>query len=202
MSETLKFWMQLGGGAFYLLNKVFFSFKERSYGERSRLWSIWAWIVYIIGLPFWLVILAHEKNWMVVFVEAGGLPAMLLGLLIAMSKEHEKPTLESEKLKERLDNFARWAAAFGILVSLVNVGLMSHGTQWAELGVAMGFLIGTYQLAHNKLEGYRWFFLMNASAGTLMFMQGYTWLGWQQVASLLFVIDAYRFKRAKTIRTT
>jgi hypothetical protein len=60
--------------------------------------------------------------------------------------------------------------------------------------VTVGFLVGTYRLADDHLDGYTWFFLMNISAGWLMFMQDYFWLGMQQVASLAFVIDAYLCK--------
>jgi len=70
-------------------------------------------------------------------------------------------------------------------------------TQWAELGVVVGFLVGTYRLAKDRLDGYLWFLLMNASAGILVYMQGYYWLALQQALSLGFVLDAYRMKSLK-----
>lgn len=199
MSTELRFWMQLGGGAFYLLNKVFFSFKERTIGELSRRWRIWAWVVYIIGLPFWLVILSHEKNWMVTFVEAGGLPSMLLGLFLAYRKEDVEPAEQSRRWEWRLDAFARVAAVLGFSYSLYDFGGITVVNQWVELGVVVGFLVGTYRLAKNKLDGYLWFLLMNGSAGLLMYIQGYDWLAVQQAVSLLFVLDAYRMKRRKEL---
>jgi len=195
VSSGLRFWMQLGGGVFYLLNKIFFSLKERTVGEISRQWRIWAWIVYIIGLPFWLVILSHERNWMVTFVEAGGLPSMLLGLLLAFRREDENPSPRSNKLETRLDIFARVAAVLGITISLYDFGGITVVNQWVELGVVVGFLIGTYRLAKDKLDGYLWFLLMNGSAGVLMYIQDYKWLAVQQALSLIFVLDAYRMKR-------
>src|SRR3989344_2452616 len=102
--------MQLLGGVFYTLNKIFFSRKERTHGERARQWRIWAWVVYIIGLPPWLVILSYEKNWMVTFVEAGGLPSMLLGLALAFRRKDEHPSERNKRFEKFLDWFARVAA--------------------------------------------------------------------------------------------
>lgn len=155
-------------------------------------------MTYIIGLPAWLVILAYENDWMVTFVEAGGMPSMVLGLVLALRHMDQNPSEASQSFAQFLDYFARFSAVVGIAVSIYHLGGMSKLTQWAELGVTIGFLIGTYRLAQDHLDGYLWFLLMNVSAGILMFMQGYKWLGIQQVLSLAFVIDAYLCKsRAK-----
>lgn len=195
MSLELRFWMQILGGVFYTLNKIFFSFKERSVGERARQWRIWAWVVYIIGLVPWLVILSHEQNWMVVFVEAGGVPAMFLGLTLALRREDENPSKRSRLFEKFFNQTAVTAAVLGIAYSLYDVGIMTSVSQWAELGVTIGFLVGTFRLAKDHLDGYLWFLLMNASAGLLMWLQGYDWLALQQAVSLAFVLDAYYFKR-------
>lgn len=197
MSLKFLLFLQIWGGTFYLLNKIFFSLKERTEGEISRQWRIWAWVVYIVGLPAWLVILAYESDWMVTLVEAGGAPSMILGLVIPLRRLDEVASDRREKLERRLDHFARASAVLGFGVSVYHFGGMTQLSQWAELGVVIGFLVGTYRLAKDHLDGYLWFLLMNASASTLMYMQGYKWLGLQQVASLLFVIDAYFMKRSK-----
>ncbi len=194
---TLLFWMQILGGLFYLLNKIFFCAKERSSGdEQARLWSIRAWAVYILGLVPWLIILGHKDDWMIVFVEAGGLPSMLLGLVLAL--KHDKMKRRTEVT---LDWFARICAVLGIGYSVYHFGLMTNLTQWYELGGVIGFLVGTYRLAKNHLDGYAWFALMNASVGLLMYTQGYAVLGIQQLLSLVFVIDAYIIKAQKEQKT-
>ncbi len=195
MTPNISFWMQVLGGTFYTLNKIFFSFKERSSGERARQWRIWAWIVYIIGLAPWLVILSHERNWMVTFVEAGGAPAMFLGLILAFRRADDHPSEQNKRLENFFDKFARVAAVLGIAFSLYDVGLMKSWTQWAELGVTIGFLVGTYRLAKDHLDGYLWFLLMNFSCCVLMNLQGYKWLAFQQLLSLVFVLDAYKVKK-------
>lgn len=194
---TLLFWMQILGGLFYLLNKIFFCAKERSSGdEQTRLWSIRGWTVYIMGLVPWLIILSHKDDWMIVFVEAGGLPSMLLGLVLAV--KHNKMRKATEVA---LDWLARICAVLGIGYSVYHFGLMTSLTQWYELGGVVGFLIGTYRLAKNHLDGYLWFILMNASVGLLMYTQGYVILGIQQMLSLIFVIDAYIVKAQKEQKT-
>lgn len=193
---TLLFWMQILGGLFYLLNKIFFCLKERSSGEDARLWGIRAWVVYILGLVPWLVILSHKDDWMIVFVEAGGLPSMLLGLVLAFKNDKMKKTTEVA-----LDWFARICAVFGIGYSMYHFGLMTNLTQWYELGGVIGFLVGTYRLAKDRLDGYGWFMLMNGSVGLLMYTQGYTVLGIQQTLSLVFVVDAYKVKAQKEQKT-
>lgn len=193
---TLLFWMQILGGLFYLLNKIFFCAKERSSGEKARLWSIRAWVVYILGLIPWLIILGHEDDWMIVFVEAGGLPSMLLGLVLACKRDDMQ-----EGVEVALDWFARICAVLGIGYSVYHFGLMTNLTQWYELGGVVGFLVGTYRLAKNHLDGYLWFMIMNASVGLLMYEQGYEMLGIQQVLSLAFVIDAYKRKAQKEQET-
>jgi len=170
--------------------------KERSSGEAARLWSIRAWVVYILGLVPWLIILSHENDWMVVFVEAGGLPSMVLGLVLACGHRSMNGRMETV-----LDWFARICAVLGIGYSMYHFGLMTNLTQWYELGGVIGFLVGTYRLAKNHLDGYLWFMLMNGSVGLLMYEQGYKLLGIQQALSLGFVIDAYQRKARKEQRT-
>jgi hypothetical protein len=187
LSLTLQLW----GGIFYLLNKIFFSLAERSDEAGKREWLIRSWWVYIIGLPPWVIILAWERNWMVAAVEAGGAPAMVLGLINAMRHADEKEPVW-------LDYIARIAAVAGISYSLYDFGGITTQTQLLELGVVAGFLVGTYQLAKKRMaSGYIWFMVMNASNGLLMHVQSYPWLALQQALSLVFIIDAYLMQKRR-----
>lgn len=59
--------LQLFGGVFYLLNKIFFSAKEHAINRNDKIatrkWKITAWIVYLIGLPAWVIILFGKHDW-------------------------------------------------------------------------------------------------------------------------------------------
>ena len=145
--------------------------------------------MYLIGLPAWIILLIPERNWMVVFVEAGGAPAMFLGLLIALRGEDKTP--------KSLDYIARIAAVVGIAISLYDFGGLTTWNQVLELGVTIGFLVGTYLLATKKPAGYVWYLLMNGTCAALMWREDFPWLAVQQVASLGFIIDAYLVEKKK-----
>jgi hypothetical protein len=76
--------LQIWGGLFYLLNKIFFSQAERSKTTmRRRVWRIRSWIVYLAGLPAWIIVFTSEHNWIAAGVESGGAPAIIVGLIIS-----------------------------------------------------------------------------------------------------------------------
>ncbi|MDO8574296.1 MAG: hypothetical protein Q7R86_01600 [bacterium] len=188
--------MQLWGGIFYLLNKVFFSWAERAPSvEKKRSWRIWSWVVYIIGLPPWIILLIPRENWMVVAVEIGGAPAMFLGLVLAIHGVQK-----NTKWTKRLDNFARFSAVAGLGISLWDIGFFTRFTQVLELGTSVGYLFGTILLAKQRSSGYFWFMLMNASTAWLTWELGFEWLALQQVISLGFIIDAWYIER-RTMKT-
>jgi len=175
--------LQIWAGMFYLLNKIFFSRAERSQDAKKRRWKIWSWVVYLIGLPAWLVVFSQKPNWIAFGVEAGGAPAMVLGLVIALRGKDKEP---------------KWLKIFALIGALVGLWYsvkVFHGVttinQVLEFGIAIGFLAGTYLLAKENSKGYLWFLLMNASNAALMGIQGYPWLALQQIISYTFVLDAY-----------
>ena len=147
--------LQIWGGVFYLLNKFFFSRAERTRGDLKRQWRIRAWAVYLVGLPAILVFYGLQSNWMVVFVEAGGGPGMLFGLIAA-----RRGLDHASKFWER---FAIGAAVVGIAVSLIHIGWFTRITQVFELGLAAGFLCGTILVAKQKGIGYLFYMLMIGS---------------------------------------
>ncbi len=179
--------LQIWGGGFYLLNKIFFSQAERSKDDVKQKWLVRSWAVYLIGLPAWLVIFVLERNWIVFAVEAGGATGMVLGLMIAKQGIGNEP--------KWLDYITRVAVVMGIGVSLYDFGGITTINQVLELGTIVGFLFGTYLLAKQKASGYLWFILMNGSMGTLLAVQNYFWLVLQQALSLIFVLDAYRMNK-------
>lgn len=184
--------LQWLAGGFYLLNKVFLSFTERAHAKEKirleRRLRITAWVTYLIGLPPWVIIFMRQHNWIAASVEASGAPAMLLGLLIAMRGRTYQPP-------RWLDWLARICIVLGFGYSLYDFGGLTEITQWLEIGLVTGYLVGTYRLAKHHRSGYLWFVLMHVSCGALMLIQGYLWLFWQQVLSLLFIADMYVIHR-------
>lgn len=190
--ELLLQWI---GGGFYLLNKIFFSRAEHSNKVRcsqdivrERRYRLASWVSYLIGLPPIVILFLIRDNWIAASVEAAGAPSMVLGLVnTARYRENEPP--------QWLVLLSRVCIVAGFAVSFKRIGVMTTLNQWLEVGLVVGFLIGTYQLAHRRSSGYLWFVLMHVSCGWLCYIQDWRFLMWQQVASLLFVADAFIMAR-------
>jgi len=179
--------LQIWGGLFYLLNKIYFSRAERSTNSYNRKsWRVRSWIVYLTGLPAWIVVFAREHNWIAAAVESGGAPAMFIGLIIALRGKGTEP--------KWLDYIARIAIVSGLALSIYDHGGIKT-TQILELGIAAGFLMGTYLMAKDLSQGYFWLMLGNVTCSTLMGIEGYYVLMVQQLVSLIFVADAYLIRK-------
>ncbi|WP_320169403.1 hypothetical protein [Maridesulfovibrio sp.] len=180
--------LQIWGGLFYLLNKFFFSRAERSSKEFNRKsWRIRSWVVYLAGLPAWIIVFVSEHNWIAASVESGGAPAMISGLIIAWRGHGAEP--------KWLNILAKASVAVGLGISLYEYGGLTDTTQLLELGIAAGFLLGTYMMAQDDQQGYLWLMLGNVSCAALMGLQGFYILMAQQLISLIFVIDAFLIRR-------
>lgn len=180
----------------YLLQKVFLWMAEvaddRNDEVIERRWRIAAWAVYMVGLPPWVIIFISERNWIAGLVEASGFPAMVLGLAIAIrgTKEKLPPWIFEITIASALCGFA---ASFWDFKGINTIN------QWLEIGLVLGYLVGTYQLALENAGGYLWYVLMHVSCGWLMWIQHSPWLCAQQVASLGFIVAAYRRTYHRTV---
>lgn len=182
--------LQIWGGLFYLLNKVFFSQAERSNAiSCRRRWRIRSWIVYLAGLPAWVIVFISEHNWIAASVESGGAPAMIMGLIITWRGHGTEP--------KWLGKIAKLSVLFGIVLSLYEFGGIKTPNQFLELGIAAGFLMGTYMMAKDNVQGYFWLMLGNVSCASLMGIEGFFILMIQQLVSLIFVADALLVRRKK-----
>ena len=179
--------VQIWAGSFYLLNKVFFSTAERTQPVLKRKLKAMGWIVYILGVPAWAIILIGNHNWIAASIEIGGVPAMLLGLYNVVNNNEKK-----SKPLEYAARFSTYAfIVFGVSYSLFEYGGINTLSQILEIGVMIGFLLGSYLLAKSNVYGWPFFMLMNVSAGMLMYIQDKPILAIQQALSLGFVIYGF-----------
>ena len=184
--------LQIWGALFYLLNKVFFSRAERSKAiDSRRVWRIRSWIVYLTGLPAWVVVFISEHNWIAAGVESGGAPAMIVGLIIALRGHGAGPRW--------LDTIAKISVFVGLALSVYEFGGIKTLSQFLELGIAAGFLMGTYMMAKDKAQGYFWLMLGNVSCASLMGIEGFFIMMIEQLVSFIFVADAFLVRRKKLI---
>lgn len=184
--------LQAWGGGFFLLNKVFLWLSERARRDgkhqNGRRWRIVSWVIYLLGLPPWLVIFAQKSDWIAAALEASGIPAMLLGLVLAIRGSTDKPPAW-------LDRLTLVMIPAGVLYSVHDLGGFGHLSQWLESALVLGYLVGTRQLGLERASGYLWYVLMHLACGLLMFHQGLYGLMALQIISLAFIADAYRVWR-------
>ena len=179
--------LQVWGGGLYLLNKIFFALAEGRQETTKRKLRIIGWAVYILGVPAWVIILVSKHDWIAAAIEAGGVPAMVFGLLNACrNTDTAGGTFD---LIAALFTYA--ALCFGVAYSLYDYGGLTSGSQILEIGVMIGFLLGSYLLAKKNTYGWLFFMLMNCSMATLMFHQHKPLLSIQQLVSLCFVIYGF-----------
>lgn len=192
--------LQVWGGLFYLTNKICFALAEGREQTRKRRFKLTGWIIYILGVPPWVAILIMKHDWIAAAIEAGGLPAMLFGLCNVY-----KNSVTPNKLFDHIASFFTYAfIVFGVGYSVYDYGGISSTSQLLEMGVMIGFLLGSYFLAKNRTFGWLFFMLMNGSMGTLMIVQGKPILAFQQAVSLCIAVYAYttatRSNKMKTVK--
>jgi len=177
--------LEFAAGLPYLANKILFWLSERVGGDTKWKHKTNAWLVYMIGLPSWLILFGHEHNWIAAAVELGGSPSMVLGFLNARKRKEENPSLW-------LVGIAFICTIAGLVYSIHEFGGLTQFTQVLELGLAVGFLVGTFLLALDIPHGYFFFLLMNASNAVLMAEENRITLCVQQILSFGFVLLALR----------
>lgn len=178
---------QIWGGGLYLLNKIFLALAEGKSEAIQRKLRIAGWLFYLLGVPAWVIILISKHNWIAASLEAGGVPAMLFGLF---NVYQNKAT--PNKILDALTSACTYGfVIFGVGYSLYDYGGIVAVSQVLEIGAMIGFLIGSYLLAKNDLNGWLLFMLMNGSMAALMFLQHKPILMVQQLASLCFVAYGY-----------
>lgn len=175
--------LQIWGGGCYLTNKILFALSD----GRKRGVRIAGWIVYLLGVPPWVMILIAERNWIAASIEAGGVPSMLLGLYNAC----QPGNTSHRKLDVVASFFTYTALVVGVGFSLWERGGLTSLTQGLEIGVTVGFLMGSYLLAKRNPRGWLYFMLMNISMAALMTIQHKPILVVQQLLSLGFVIYGF-----------
>ncbi len=193
----MEMFLQLWGGLFYLLHKVFCSRYERVKKTdlvKAQAWRTRSWIVYLTGLFAVVPMLLIKQNWIFAALEASALPVMVLGLVLAIRK---RTKAEIDQLLGQLDPIVYTLIGFGLGYSFRYFGGFVTMNQWLEISASAGFLVGTYLQAKDDERQYVAYVLMNVVTCALMFHEGYWLFMVQQMVSIGFVVDAYKIRRKK-----
>jgi len=183
MDLALQFW----GGCSYLINKIFFALAEGKSQHQKRTLKLLGWSIYILGVPAWVVILILHQNWIAASIEAGGVPSMFLGLYTV----YKRSSLPNKTFDRIASFFTYGSILLGLAYSFVDYGGITSVSQVLEMGVMVGFLLGSYLLAKNSRKGWLFFMLMNGSMAMLMYTQHKPLLAIQQLVSLSFVVYGF-----------
>jgi hypothetical protein len=183
--------LQIWGGGGYLLAKILLAHAEGVTEDRN--WRVAGWAAYLAGLPAWIVLLSGRHDWIAAANEAGGAPALLLGLVLAWKRLDRVPRAVDWCIK----GFTWIMIALGVMYSLYYFGGLASVSQVLEMGVTVGFLLGTYLLAKKKPSGWILFALMLVSMGLLMLIQGKIILVFQQGLSLVFAVSGFIRSRGR-----
>lgn len=179
--------LQVWGGGFYLSNKILLAIAEGRPQKSKRLLRLAGWSIYVLGVPAWVIILISKQNWIAASIEVGGVPSMLLGIFNVYTRDEA-----SSKVFDTIALGVTYVSlALGVSYSIYGHGGINTVTQLLEIGVMVGFLLGSYFLAKNLSFGWLFFMLMNGSMAILMFIQGKPILTIQQLFSLCFVIYGF-----------
>lgn len=185
--------LQIWGGAFYLSNKILLALSEGRTGSSRKNFKLSAWSAYLIGVPAWVTILISHQNWIAASIEAGAAPAMLLGLYNAYH-ENNKPS----KIFNNIVTVITYSSLIlGLSLSVYHNSGITSLSQFLEVGMMLGFLLGSNYLARGNNIGWLFFMLMNLSTAALMLLQEKPILMVQQLVSLCFVIYGYNKARHK-----
>jgi hypothetical protein len=179
--------LQVWGGGFYLINKILFALAEGKNENTKRQLKLAGWTIYILGVPAWVIILISKHDWIAASIETGGVPSMLFGLFTAYQNA-ESPN----KIFDIVASLFTYVfLILGVSYSVYDYGGITSVSQLLEIGVMIGFLIGSYLLAKNNSYGWLFFMLMNSSMASLMLIQNKPFLSVQQLVSLCFVIYGF-----------
>ncbi len=133
------------------------------------------------------MILIAERNWIAASIEIGGLPAMFFGL----SNVYQRVKVPSPTFDRVTATEPYASLALGLGYSLWDRSGITSLSQLLECGVMVGFLMGSYLLAKQNVKRWIFFMLMNVSMAILMLIQHKPISGFQQLASLGFVIYGF-----------
>jgi len=183
----MDIFLQAWGGGFYLLNKILFALAEGKKQKTKRLFKIAGWLVYLAGVPAWVIILISKHDWIAASIEAGGVPSMLFGLY-TVYQNSDSPNRTFDIVASI---FTYGFILIGIGYSVYDYGGVTSLSQVLEIGVMIGFLLGSYLLAKSNATGWLLFMLMNGSMGFLMLIQQKPLLSVQQLISLCFVVYGF-----------
>jgi len=181
--------LQIWGGVFYLVAKIFLAAAERENGAGKL--RLAGWFTYLLGIPAWVILFVSKNNWIFAAVDFSSIPTMILGIVIIYKQDGKVPHVFDVIVKY----FTICIIVMGASYSIYFFKGIRTFTQVLEITGTVGFLWGTYLLAKRNPAGWILFAFMCMSTSTLMFLNGKILLTIEQILCLAVII--YGFITAK-----
>ena len=181
----MEIFLQIWGGTGYFLAKVFLVRAE--FTEKDKKWRLAGWIVYLLGLPAWVILLAGRQNWIAAAIETAGVPAIILGIVLAWKQKNNPKKIIDWCIRL----FTGLMIILGVSYSIYTFNGIRTFSQVLEILIIFGYLVSNYLLAKRNPFAWLVFVVGLGSMSLLMFIQGKPILCIQQIISLIPVIIGF-----------
>jgi hypothetical protein len=181
----MELFLQCWGGAGYLFAKIFIVRAE--FLENEKNCRLIGWIVYLLGLPAWVILLISRQNWIAAAIETAGVPAIVLGIVLTWKQSY----IPNKNIDWSIRIFTFLMILLGVTFSIYTFNGIRTFSQLLEIIIIFGYLVSNYLLA--KRNPYAWLMFMVGliSMSILMYIQDKPILCVQQLVSLIPVIIGF-----------
>jgi peptidoglycan/LPS O-acetylase OafA/YrhL len=181
----MEMFLQCWGGAGYFFSKVFIVRAE--FLENHRNCRLIGLILYLLGMPAWIILFISRQNWMAAATEAAGIPALIFGIVMTWKQSYNP----NKNIDWIIRIFTCLMILSGVAYSIYIFNGISKLSQVLEIIIIVTVLSSNYLLA--KKNPYTWLTFSAALIATsiLMYIQDKPILCIQQLVSLIPVIIGF-----------
>ncbi|MHB9295254.1 hypothetical protein PilKf_00996 [Pillotina sp. SPG140] len=181
----MEIFLQCWGGIGYFLAKILLV--RADFVENDKNVRLAGWIVYLLGLPAWVILLISEQDWIASAIETAGVPAIILGMVMTW-KQIKNP---NKYIDWAIRIFTCIMILTGTIYSIYTFNGIKTFSQILEIIIIFGYLVSNYLLA--KRNRYAWLMFMVGliSMSMLMYIQNKPILCIQQLVSLIPVMIGF-----------
>jgi hypothetical protein len=189
----METFLQIWGGIGYFLAKVLLVRAEFVNNDRNL--RLTGWIVYLLGLPAWVILLVSRQNWIASAIETAGVPAIILGIVMTWRQNNNPNKIIDWSIRI----FTCLMIILGVSYSIYTFNGIRTFSQILEIIIIFGYLVSNYLLAKRNPFAWLMFMVGLISMSVLMYIQDKPILCIQQLISLIPAIIGF-IKNMKQVK--
>jgi hypothetical protein len=189
----METFLQIWGGIGYFLAKVLLVRAEFVNNDRNL--RLTGWIVYLLGLPAWVILLVSRQNWIASAIETAGIPAIILGIVMTWRQNNNPNKIIDWSIR----TFTCLMIILGVSYSIYTFNGIRTFSQILEIIIIFGYLVSNYLLAKRNPFAWLMFMVGLISMSVLMYIQDKPILCIQQLISLIPAIIGF-IKNMKQVK--